>query len=80
MGDKIEMKERMIVLSRESKNAKVKGLTKKLMKLVFDLEPIVSASEEIEIVLKADDSVLKQRCDMIKNLIKEDFEMEVIEQ
>ena len=65
---------------QQSKNAKIKSLTKKIMKLVFDLQPIVNASEEIEIILKADDKVLKERVNLIKNLIKDDFEMEIIEQ
>lgn len=80
MGDKKKMKERMIVLSRESKNTNTKRLTKKILKTVFDLQPIINASEEIEIILKADDSVLEKRIEMIKNLIKEDYEMDIIEQ
>ena len=80
MGDKKKMKERMIVLSRESKNTNTKRLTKKILKTVSDLQPIINASEEIEIILKADDSVLEKRIEMIKNLIKEDYEMDIIEQ
>ena len=73
------MKERMIVLSRESKNTNTKRLVKKIMKLVFDLQPIINASEEIEIVLKAEDDVLKKRIELIKKLIKDQYEIEVIE-
>jgi hypothetical protein len=79
MGGEAEMKERMIVLSRESKNTNTKRLLKKIMKLVFDLQPIVNASEEIEIVLKAEDEVLKKRLELIKKLVKDQYEIEVIE-
>ena len=79
MGDKKKMKEKMIVLSKESKNTNAKRLVKKILKVTMDLGPIVTATEEIEIVLKAEDDVLQKRLEMIKGLIKDEYEMEIIE-
>lgn len=79
MGDKKKMKEKMIVLSKESKNTNTKRLVKKILKVTMDLGPIISSTEEIEIVLKAEDDVLQKRLEMIKNLVKEEYEMEIIE-
>jgi hypothetical protein len=79
MGDKKEMTEKMIVLSKENKSTNTKRLVKKLLKVTMDLGPIINTTEEIEIVLNAEDDVLKKRLEMIKGIVKDEYEMEVIE-